>query len=111
MTTRTAQIALPAHAEIPNCCSKFAPAPESMTKPIAKPEKTRTTSITRRTSGGAMRSKTSSWCPAVVGPELQGHNAEDNIEDAQDGNTDQALCPEKRGSTEGGLDRWQGLLR
>ena len=38
-------------------------APESMTKPIAKPEKTRTTSIMRRTRGGAMRSKTSSWWP------------------------------------------------
>ena len=31
----------------------------------------------------------------VVGPELQGHNAEDNVENAQDGNADQALRSER----------------
>ena len=50
-TTSTAHRALPAHAGIPNCCSRFAPAPASITKPMANPEKTRTTSMTRRSAG------------------------------------------------------------
>ena len=61
--TNTAHRALPAHTGRPNCCSKFAPAPASITKPIAKPEKTSTTSMTRRSAGWVMRSKTSSWWP------------------------------------------------
>ena len=31
----------------------------------------------------------------VVGPELQGHDTKDDVENAQDGNADQALCSER----------------